>query len=280
MGNILEAICNISDLQMHTVDDVEFSSNRATSVGDGLEKFVKDAFSNSFNANDILKKSNYRTVFSYQGNSSNPPDFMLRGGPAVEVKKKESANSDLQLNSSHPKRKLKIDSPFISRECRIAEEWEEKDFIYVIGTVLQRKLSTLWMVDGTLYAADEEIYLNVKNGISQKSRELDINFINTKEIGKVKAVDPLAITDLRIRGMWILKAPNKVFDYLEAVNPLADFQCIAVISQTMYDEMPNCSRDRIENKNDITIQDVEIYNPNNPSAIIPSKLIKYSKTLV
>lgn len=281
MGNILEAICNISELQIHTVDDIKFSKNRATSVGDGLEKFVKDAFSNSFNADDITKMANYAQVFSYQGNSKTPPDFMLRGGAAVEVKKTESRTADLQLNSSHPKRTLSVNSNLINAHCRNSEQWTEKDFLYAVGNVIQSKLSTLWFVDGRLYAADEEVYLSIKRDLTNKLQEMeDVNFSPTNEIGRINSVDPLGITNLRIRGMWILQSPMRVFRYINAFDPNAEFQCIAILSDEMYNEIQECSRGRIESKVDITIENINIYDPNNPSNTIPSKLIKYSKALV
>ena len=281
MANVLEAICNISELQIHTVDDIKFSRNRATSVGDGLEKFVKDAFSNSFNSDDVTKMANYAQVFSYQGNSKTLPDFMLRQGAAVEVKKTESRTADLQLNSSHPKRKLNINSTLINAHCRNAEQWEEKDFLYVVGNVLQSKLSTLWIVDGCLYAADEEVYLNIKSELTEKLKELeDVNFSPTNEIGRINSVDPLGITNLRVRGMWILQSPMRVFRYINAFDSNSEFQCISILSTTMYNSIAENSRHRIEGKEDITIEDVLIYDPNNPSNTIPSKLIKYSKNLV
>ena len=52
MTNILEAIFNISQLEKLTVKDITFGNNRATSVGDGLESFIKDAFTNTFNETD------------------------------------------------------------------------------------------------------------------------------------------------------------------------------------------------------------------------------------
>jgi hypothetical protein len=36
----------------------------------------------------------------------------------------------------------------------------------------------------------------------------------TKELGRYNKIDPLEITDLRIRGMYQVKHPTKVFDYL------------------------------------------------------------------
>ena len=68
MSNILEAILNIASLPILEVQQLTFGNNRATNVGDGLEIFVKDAFSGNLttvNANDRL--TNYANTFSYEG---------------------------------------------------------------------------------------------------------------------------------------------------------------------------------------------------------------------
>ncbi|CUU71099.1 NgoPII restriction endonuclease [Campylobacter hyointestinalis] len=68
-------------------------------MGDSLENFISDLFCDTVLEADeskkLLKKSE---VFSYIGNNNNPPDFMLRGGDAIEVKKIENANSTIALN--------------------------------------------------------------------------------------------------------------------------------------------------------------------------------------
>ena len=66
MTNILEAIVNIANIANLEVNELTFGNNRATNVGDGLEVFVKDAFSDNLttvdNAEKIVK---YSQVFSY-----------------------------------------------------------------------------------------------------------------------------------------------------------------------------------------------------------------------
>ena len=52
----------------------------------------------------------YSEVFSYLGNTSNPPDMIIKDGDAIEVKKIEGFNT-LMLNSSYPKQKLYSSSP-------------------------------------------------------------------------------------------------------------------------------------------------------------------------
>ena len=44
MTDILKAIHNISKLENWNIEEVILSSNRAISMGEGLESFVKNAF--------------------------------------------------------------------------------------------------------------------------------------------------------------------------------------------------------------------------------------------
>ncbi|MFL2603534.1 MAG: NgoPII family restriction endonuclease [Flavobacteriaceae bacterium] len=279
MTNILEAIFNISQLKELTIKDITFGRNRATHVGDGLESFIKDAFTNTFNENDENVKINkYRDAFSYEGSSRTPPDLMLKGGDAIEVKKIESINSHLQLNSSHPKAKLFSSSSLINNHCITCEKWSEKDFIYAVGHIpkTSKTLSSLWFIDGSIYAADEDVYLSLKEAMTDKIQSTpDIDFSETNEIGRVNFVDPLKITNLRIRGMWLLSQPYKVFNYIHGYDPSKKFQCITILPLVKYNSYSEVSKDKLETTDSIQITEVEIKNPNNPVNTITCKLIKY-----
>lgn len=56
-------------------------------MGDTLETFVKDIFCNSFSFTNKEALEKYSEVFSYLGNTSNPPDMIIKDGDAIEVKK-------------------------------------------------------------------------------------------------------------------------------------------------------------------------------------------------
>lgn len=279
MTNILEAINNISKLKSLKIKEVKFGNNRATSVGEGLESFIKDAFANTFKELDKKERlKKYNEIFSYQGSKRTPPDLMLKSGDAIEVKKTESLTSELQLNSSHPKSKLFSSSSLINNHCKTCEDWVEKDFIYAVGHIPQgtTTLSSVWFVYGSIYAADEEVYLNLKDTLTENIEKIeDIDFSPTNEIGRINYVDPLRITNLRIRGMWLLQPPFKVFDYTHNYNKDKKFQCITLIPKEKYNSFPEVSRNKIESNPNITIENIKIQNPNNPVAFIESKLILF-----
>ncbi|WP_347172617.1 NgoPII family restriction endonuclease [Polaribacter uvawellassae] len=280
MTNILEAIINISQLEELTVKDIAFGNNRATSVGDGLESFVKDAFTNTFNELDKkIKLDKYKNAFSYQGSSRTPPDLMLKNGDAIEVKKTESLTSELQLNSSHPKSKLLSTSSLINKHCKTCEVWTEKDFIYTIGHVPKgsKILSSLWFIDGSIYAADEDVYLSLKKTLTNNIEAApNIDFSPTKEIGRVNSVDPLKITNLRIRGMWLLLPPYKVFDYVHGYDSNKKFQCITILPILKYNSFPEKSKNKLEAIKTISTTNIEVQDPNNPVNMIDCKLIKFT----
>lgn len=278
MSNLLDALCNIATLQSTMVAASTNTVNRATSQGEGLENFIKDAFAGTFNLTANQKLGHYAQCFSYQGSANRPPDLMLRGGDAMEIKKVESIRGDLQLNSSHPKSKLLSTSSLISKHCRDSENWEEKDFIYVIGHVNENIISSLWFIYGDIYAADEDVYIDLKNSISENIDNIpNINFSPSNELGRVNEMDPLKITHLRIRGMWLLKPPYIVFDYAHRYDETKSFQCFAFIPQEKYNSFPEESKDRIAAlaaNGNLSITDVQVKNPNNPVNLIDCKLIK------
>lgn len=144
MTNILQAIVNITRDQIPDLVEFYRSKNKINAAGDALELFIKYIFANTLKETDeLIKNEAYEKTFSYFGNANNPPDLMLIGGDALEVKKLESETSQIALNSSYPATKLLINSPMLTKACKECEQWTEKDLIYAIGCVKQKKLTLL-----------------------------------------------------------------------------------------------------------------------------------------
>lgn len=279
MSNIINAIYNLINNPVIELKDFYKSKNRANSMGDALEEYIKDLFANTINETDEqnrLKKIS--ESFSYLGNQNNPPDSILRLGDAIEVKKVESKNSNLALNSSYPKHKLYSNSKLITEACRRCEDWVEKDIIYVIGVVNGTNLSSLCMVYGEDYAADNEVYEKIKEIIVDGINNIpNVEFAPTNEIAKVKKVDPLGITDLRVRGMWSIENPFKVFSYIYSRDFHKKFNFMCVIRKTKYNSFENKEllEECIGKIQRFNISDVKIKNPNNPALLEEAKLITF-----
>ena len=63
MTNILEVIINISKLEDLNIDEVILGNNRAVNMGEGLESFVKNAFSNAFGIDDKNEKNRIYNLY-------------------------------------------------------------------------------------------------------------------------------------------------------------------------------------------------------------------------
>lgn len=230
MTNILEAIINIANSSVISLKNHYSGRNRMNNVGEALETFIKDAFANSIHTeNETERLKKYNAVFSWLGNQNNPPDIMIKGGDAIEVKKTQSANSDLALNSSYPKSSVLADSPMIVQACKNCEQWNEKDLIYCVGHTTDEQLKSLWLVYGSIYVANHETYQIIKQKITEGINEIpNVELAPTNELGRVNRVDPLGITNLRIRGMWQIQNPRKVFNYLHTASSENDFELVAI----------------------------------------------------
>lgn len=280
--NLLKAIRNIIQNPNNDLVSQYRSLNRMNSMGEALEFYVKDIFSGLLSESDLTKKEqSYSQFFSYLGNQNNPPDIIIKNGDAIEVKKHLSVRPNgLALNSSYPKDFLYSDSPMITTACKECEEWSKKDLLYVVGSILDNKIKSLWFVYGNCYAASREVYEKIKNAITEGVNSLpDIEFGETNELGRVNKVDPLGITDLRIRGMWAIKHPTKVFDYIPEVSFGADFKVNAILLTSKYDSFPKEDREELESlvSDNFIIKDVQIKSPNNPAKFLDAKLIRFSK---
>jgi len=271
MANLLDAIVNIHRQKTLTIQEFYRSRNRANNMGEALELFICDAFANTFgNTNSEQVNNIYSQTFSYMGNQNNPPDLILRNSDAIEIKKIEKHRSSLALNSSYPKNKIFANNPMITKSCKDCEKWIEKDLIYSVGVVNERNILALCFVYGEDYAASHEIYERIKNTIRTGVSTIpDVEFGETRELGRVNRVDPLGITYLRIRGMWGIENPFQVFKYV------ADAPFFAVVNNEKYSTFTAESRNVIENTEGITVDDCCIRNPNNPAQLKNAKLIRF-----
>lgn len=279
MSNIINAILNLVNNSNFSLNFHSDSKNRANQMGDALENYVKDMFAGSFGVSENEKIVRYSEAFSYLGNNSNPPDAMLKNGDAIEIKKIEKNESPLALNSSHPKHKLKSSDAMISSDCKNAEIWQEKDIIYTTGVVNNNKISSLCMVYGTEFCAKDECYSKIKNLIKNSVEScVGIEFSHTRELGRVNKIDPLGITYLRIRGMWGIENPWKVFSYIYTRKLNQNFNFMAIISQEKWNSFNNTQElVNLSNKNkNLKITDTNVKNPNNPALLIPVKLVEFS----
>ena len=282
MANILRAIHTIVSNNIPDVVDFYRSQNKINAAGDALELFIKDIFANTLNeTNELKKQEKYEQIFAYEGNANNPPDLMLALSDAIEVKKLKTQTAQIALNSSYPTAKLYSDSPMITKACRECEAWTEKDLLYAVGCVNKQKLSLLWFVYGDCYAADREVYQGMKQKIiAGVAQTTGVEFSPTKELGRVNKVDPLGITSLRIRGMWQIEHPEKVYRYL--LNPMPkqveqNFRLVTLMRESKYLSFLVEDRERLESVDNSNLQNrqIKIKSPNNPVKRIAARLIEY-----
>ncbi len=280
MSNVLKAFLNIVGNYQASVNTVRGGNNRANNMGEGLEEYIKDAFAGTINETDQQNRFGiFSQTYSYSGNKKNPPDLILRNSDAIEIKKLESHNMAIALNSSYPKAKLFSDSSMITTACRSCESgWVKKDMLYAIGNVPKNtnQLKSIWLVYGDCFCADKEIYERIKDTISNGIASIpDVEFTDTNELGKVKKVDPLGVTDLRIRGMWRIDNPSKIFSYLYRYDDMALFQLVCLMNTEKYLSLPSADRLAIESfgSPNVTINDVKIKNPNNPVQLMDGVLL-------
>lgn len=278
-NNLVNALINLIQNPITDLQTSYIGRNRANSMGDALERYVQDLFINGFNMCETERLQAINEHFSYMGNASNPPDAMLRGGDALEVKKIETRNSDLAFNSSYPKAKLHISHPMLTAGCRTAETWEQKDMLYAVGTVEQNRLRALAFLYGEDYAADESVYETIKQRIKSGVETIEgVEFTPTKELGKINRIDPLGITYLRVRGMWGIQNPFKVFSYVYQRNFDNAFNAMAIINLEKWQTFDNTADllAIIERTPNASISDIQIKNPNNPAQLKNAKLIHFS----
>ena len=280
MSNILQAIYNIYHCPVYKTGEHYKAKNRANNMGEALEHFIKDSFANSYGLGEADAIRAHSKTFAYIGNQNNPPDAILRGGDAIEVKKIESPTSALALNSSYPKAKIYRDSTMLTAACKSCDggTWDEKDLIFAVGVVKNEEIKQLCFVYGEDYAASREIYERIRTQIKSGVLEIpDIEFAETNELGRVNRVDPLGITYLRLRGMWHIENPFRVFRYAYQFDTTKAFNFLAIINLEKYESFAQTDRDKIESEVGINIETKNIKDPNNPAKIKKVVVITFSR---
>ena len=263
-----------------------------------LEHFVRDAFAGTFgNPGGSQRWSN--TCFSYLGGGNTPPDMILKGSDAIEVKK-ENHVCKLQLNSSFPMDKLHRNNPKLSKAASDCDggNWVSKDILYVIGTDPKAQLGPkkLWMIYGDCLCPNVQVFRTLEQKVKTAVQAIpNYNWIQTNELAKAKNVDPLGTADLRVRAMWMLKHPNDLFKHCVSTciqqngsnyanpqiftfNRNATFQMYVLMTLSKFNSLPQVDKQNIlKLRNDkLLIEDVAIADPNNPAVALNCKLICYS----
>lgn len=280
MSNILKAIYNIYKCPTYSTGTHYYAKNRANNMGEALEHFIKDSFANSYGYDEVEAMKAHADVFAYLGNQNNPPDMILKNSDAIEVKKIEAASSAIALNSSYPKAKLYRDNPMLTKECMNCDggKWDEKDLIYAVGVVKKSEITQLCFVYGEDYAASREIYERIRTRIKSGIEEIsDVEFEETNELGRVNRVDPLGITYLRIRGMWHIENPYRVFQYAYRFDTKKAFNFLAIINFDKYESFDENDRNLLETVSDIRVEHREIKDPNNPAMLKKVVVITFAR---
>ena len=136
------------------------------------------------------------------------------------------------------------------------------------------------MVYGIDYCASEECYSRIKSTIKEGVEAIPgVEFAPSKELGHINKVDPLGITYMRIRGMWGIENPWKVFSYVYTRDMSKDFTFMCIINDEKWEKLENtCELLQLANEIDeLTIKDIEVKNPDNPAKLNGAKLINFSK---
>lgn len=230
-NSLLSVITRYADLDTKQLDDHYASKIGINQTGDRLEYFVKDLIADSFDAPDKeTKDAAHKQHLSWTGSQNHPPDLMLKGQEAVEVKKTNGKHPKLPLNSSPPRQKLHSSTTRINNDCRACEDdiggWEQKDLVYTIGSrVSKDQLGFMWMVYGDCWCDKNAFYTGIATEISAQIKatvggndKIDIA-TDTNELGKIREADVHGRTKMRIRGMWSLKHPATEFkQYITEYN--------------------------------------------------------------
>jgi len=277
--NVLVALRNILDRNSCILTPIFRSNGQPNAAGDSLEYFIKDMFCTGASQYQYEheKLKVYNQYLSWTGNSTNFPDFIIIGGAGVEPKKLNNQSySTLALNSSYPKDYIYPDSQNLPKNINEAP-WTKKNVIYVAGNLNTdtNKLISLWFVYGNTMVADKEVYLKLIEDIRVAIKSTNATLMKSQELARAKGIDPLKASNLRVRGMYELEHPHKVFgNYTTRDDIPKDASKIYII-------MLKSDYENLEDKPDFSLQinsgqlkitEINIPDPNDPKKTLVALL--------
>lgn len=271
------------DVLNHYLNIETGSKNKINKVGDLAEIYIKDLYCNSIYVNNLAdKREEYKKYFSYLGGKNSPPDAIISGGEAIEIKKQENMSfGDISLNSSHPSDFLYNESSLINRECRECESsWDKKHMVYSILNfdAKAKELKSVWFIYGNCFAAKKETYQKIKEAIKEAIANLsNLSLSETNELGKVLNIDDMGITSLRVRGMWNISHPEKIFKtYLKDLDLNKKTVYKLLMLEEDFKNLDTFTLKEVDiaiKENLITKKDIDIPNPNNKEKTLKAILL-------
>ena len=253
---------------------------RINSAGALFEYYIKDALTGRFYGDEESRDRAYRQNFAWLGNQNNPPDAIAQRGDAFEIKKLQSPMNAIALNSSPPKDTLHRNDSRIVEACRNSDggRWQIKDIFYAIGWIESKQVRSVYFVQGSCYAASSEVYERVSSRLAESVNEAilssGLESGKTNELGRINRVDPLGITSLRVRGMWQIENPSRVFENIAKLDQRKTFQAYAIMKWEKYIQMLGARQGGLPNA--LKLSREKVPDPNNPADVIDVALLEVS----
>jgi hypothetical protein len=208
--------------------------------------------------------------------------MIIQGGDAIIIKTIKTCKGSFTINNYPPKNRLMWNDPWVLKNCRRVDggQWNSKDVFYVTGWIEKGRIKYLIFIQGTCFIPEEKVYNtkinNLKKNIFNYLESEGLQTIKTNSLGKVNNIDPLGVTNLRIKSVWSVKNPLKIFSDIFSYDKNKDFTLIGLMFKNKFDSFPKKDIDAIVNDKNIKIKDVKIKNPNNPKTLMAAKLITTS----
>lgn len=292
MSNVL---LGLAHLVKHTNFSLPAASDDAYSgtvpKGSRFETYCKDWLSLLRPGNVTDRFKQYEKAFCYQGAANNPPDAMFRGGnegDAFEFKKTESQSSSVVLNSSFPKDVLKVSGRGLLDQCRNCEKWTQRVFYYVIGHIKKNTdlITSIWVIDGRLLCAPDTLYeslfSSLRGSVETFVASNSLKSIESVELGRLRKIDHLDKTVLRVRSMWELESPVKTFSNVSEIKiPKGRSVLHALILDDQWDRHSDAARNEIlslATTPGFTCTHLKnLQNPTDPARNLSARLIRFER---
>lgn len=122
------------------------------------------------------------------------------------------------------------------------------------------------------------MYENISNRIADNLSSSFPESKLTNELARINNVDPLGITKLRVRGMWLISNPLKVFsEFFNYKSDNQKFTLFCLMKEEKFNSFNIKDRNLILEDEKINCEKIQIKDPNNPVKKLNCIFIRYDQ---
>jgi len=135
-------------------------------------------------------------------------------------------------------------------------------------------LKSIFFIQGPCLACTPDYYENLFKNFKQHIYKGKFTFSETKEVARLNNIDPLNYTNLRVRAMFLMKNPFKIFEFCQ-IKESSNMNVFCLMTDKKYSSFKGEDIKLLNQNADIEIYDKKINDPMDKNKFLDCKFIEF-----